>query len=338
MTDTAPRGYLLTCGTSLLGNLQALAPERSVGAEEPVRALLVQALSEVPSELLGAMRPRGFTYVPTLDGVLGDFPGLRGLASQVTADGTVASDIRALGAELESLGRRMCGEGSAGTPLRPEDPIALIVSDTPDGRTCGLLIASMTGRRIRVLTHDGELTETINGWIVEERPAHPDMPAQAAPVDLYVIPNLAVASEGAISDAAPWLAGAIARTVGGVVWDEHWSRVVENEAEISGGYKATLPLIHALLEYCAALHTARGITCVLRHEAAPDVWIRVGLRSLTRDELAQRHEELRVAGSGRRPKNELLLGFGWRYSDRSGVPRPELTPEGYGILAFPAPA
>jgi hypothetical protein len=335
------RGYLLTCGTSLLGNLQAHASKKPVGPEKPVGALLAQALSEVSSELFDAIRPgeNNFTYVPTLDGILRDFPGLRGLALQVTADGTVASDIRSLGAELESLGRRMCGQGLAGEELRPEDPIALIVSDTSDGRTCGLLIASMTGRRIRVLTHGGDRRETINGWdMTEECPAHPGMPAEAAPLDLYVIPNLAVVSEGAMSDAAPWLAGAIARTVGGVVRGDHWSEVVENEAEISGGYKATLPLIHALLEYCAALRTARRITCVLRHEAAPDVWIRAGLRSLTRDELAQRLEELREADLGRTPENPLLRGFGWRYSDGPGVPRPELTPEGYGILAFPAPS
>lgn len=330
-------GYLLTCGTSLLGNLRRPDPDKPVGA------VLAGALEDVAPEVRAAISPSHegqFTYEPTIDRVLHDFAGLRGVAMRITAEGTVAPDLRALGAELESLVRRMLGQGPLGSQeLRPEDPIALIVSDTREGLTCGLLIASMTGRAMRLLQHGGDPTETVKGWHVEEREAHPATPAGAAPFDVYVIPGLAATSESAISEAAPWLAGALARTVGGVDVDpgDAWPKVEQSQAEISGGFKATLPLVHALLEYCAALRTARPITCVLRHESAPDVWIRAGLRSLTRDELAQRLEELREVRLGMTPETRLLRGFGWRNSDRMDGGRPELTPEGYGILAFPEP-
>lgn len=330
-------GYLLTCGTSLLGNLRSPDPDRPVGA------VLTGALEDVADEVRAAISPpRGgqFTYEPTIDRVLCDFARLRGVAMRITAEGTVAPDLRELGAELESVVRRMLGQGPEGSQeLRPEDPIALIVSDTREGITCGLLIASMTGRAIRVLTHGGTPDETVTDWDVEVRPSHPDIPPEAAPFDVYVIPGLAATAEGAISEAAPWLAGALARTVGGVdvALGDAWPNVEQSQAEISGGFKATLPLVHALLEYCAALRTARPITCVLRHESAPDVWIRAGLRSLTGDELAQRLEELRDVRRGVMPETRLLRGFGWRNSDTSGGGRPELTPEGYGILAFPEP-
>jgi hypothetical protein len=219
-------GYLLTCGTSLLGNLRRPDPDKPVGA------VLAGALEDVAPEVRAAIPPSHegqFTYEPTIDRVLHDFAGLRGVAMRITAEGTVTPDLRALGAEVESLVRRMLGQGPAGSQeLRPEDPIALIVSDTREGLTCGLLIASMTGRAIRLLQHGGNPTETVNGWYVEERAAHPATPAGAAPCDVYVIPGLAATSEGAISAAAPWLAGAIARTVGGALNDDFWLAVDEN--------------------------------------------------------------------------------------------------------------
>jgi hypothetical protein len=324
-------GYLLTCGTSLLGNLPNLEPTGLVGA------VLGPALEAVAPDVRAAIPPgrkQPFTYRPTLGGVLQDFGGMRGAVMRIAAEGGVPSDVHSLGAELESIVRRMCGQEPSGAGrLRPEDPIALIVSDTPEGLTCGLLIASMTGRSIRVLTHRGGPQETVNGWDPEEHEAHPDMDVAAAPVEVYVIPNLATGTEDAISEAAPWLAGALARTVGGVLKDGYWSEVDESQAEISGGFKATLPLVHALLEYCAALGAGSRITCVLRHETAPDVWIRAGLRRLTKKELQQRLEELREVRAGRDPERRLLHGFGWRYDAVNGG-LPVLTPEGLGILAF----
>ncbi len=327
-------GYLLTCGTSLLGNLAS--PDR----DEPVGARLIEALDGVKPRLRAAIHPRPdrFTYEPTLAGVLDDFRGLRGIALPL-AGGDPEHELRPLGAELESLVRRMRGQGPEGSqPLRVDDPIALIVSDTPQGVTAGLLIAAMTGRSIRVLRHAGTPDETVNGWEVQRADAGPEADPAGAPIDVYVIPGLAARSERAVSDAAPWLAGALARTVGGVLSNEPWSVIERSEAEISGGFKATLPLVHALLEYCAPIAKA-PISCVLRHETAPDVWIRVGLRRLTRNELASRIEELRrvrdeeVLGEAER----MMRGFGWRESVTDSGSRNELTPEGWGILAFPSP-
>lgn len=330
-------GYLLTCGTSLLGSLRGLEPTGPVGA------VLAPALDAVARDVRAAVLPgRGqpFTYEPTLDGVLHDFTEMRGVAGRIAAEGVIPPDVRSLGAELESIVRRMCGQGPDGAEgLEQEDPIALIVSDTPEGLTCGLLIAAMTGRSIRVLTHRGSREETVNDWDCEVSEAHPDMDRGAAPIDVYVIPNLATGSEDAISEAAPWLAGALARTVGrcSVSSGGAWAEVARSQAEISGGFKATLPLVHALLEYCAALGTAGSISCVLRHESSPDVWIRTGLRRLTKDELRQRQEELREVAEGGRPDGGgLLRGFGWREAQTPAGPRRELTPEGYGILAFPS--
>jgi hypothetical protein len=326
-------GYLLTCGTSLLGNLAS--PDR----DEPVGARLIEALDGVESRLRAAIHPRPdrFTYEPTLAGVLDDFRGLRGIALPL-AGGDPEHELRPLGAELESLVRRMRGQGPEGSrPLRVDDPIALIVSDTPQGVTAGLLIAAMMGRAIRVLRHSGTPEETINGWEVELAEAGPGADPDGAPIDVYVIPGLATGSEGAISAAAPWLAGALARTVGRVLKNEHWSVVERSEAEISGGFKATLPLVHALLEYCAPIARV-PISCVLRHESAPDVWIRVGLRQLTRKELAMRLQEVREVRDGAVPEAQMMRGFAWRMSDSPTGPRIELTPEGWGILAFPPPS
>ena len=324
-------GYLLTCGTSLLGNLRRLDPEDSVGA------VLGPALAAIAPDVRAAILPghdEVFSYEPTLDRVLQDFAGMRGAVMRIAAEGGIPSGLRSLGVELESMVRRMCGQGPSGAEgLRADGPIALIVSDTPEGLTCGLLIASITGRSIRLLTHRGSPEETVNGWVTEEHEAHPDMDVAAAPVEVYVIPRLATGTEDAISEAAPWLAGALARTVGGVLKDGYWSGLHEVQAEISGGFKATLPLVHALLEYCAALRSNTRIMCVLRHETAPEVWIRAGLRRLLPSELDQRLVELREVRAGLDPEDELLRGFGWRYEDC----RPVLTPEGLGILAFPQP-
>ncbi len=323
-------GYLLTCGTSLLARL--VAPGR-----DPVGELLAGALADVDPMVLGAMSRDGFAYEPELRGVLADFAALRGLAMQLVEDER-GREPAALGAELESLVRRMRGQGPEGSrPLRVDDPIALIVSDTPQGVTAGLLIAAMTGRAIRVLRHSGTPDETIHGWEEELAEAGPGADPAGAPIDVYVIPALATGSERAVSDAAPWLAGALARTVGGVLRNELWSVIERSEAEISGGFKATLPLVHALLEYCAPIARA-PISCVLRHESAPDVWIRVGLRQLTRKELAMRLQEVREVRDGGIPEVQMMRGFAWRMSDSPTGSRTELTPEGWGILAFPPPS
>lgn len=322
-------GYLLTCGTSLLGNLVNPDPKK------PVAARLAAALDGVEPQLREAIHPRPerFTYEPTLRRVLDDFRGLRGLARDLVDDDP-EHELRPLGAELESLVRRMRGQGPEGSqPLGLDDPIALVVSDTPQGVACGLLIASMTGRAIRVLRHVGTREETVNGWDTESVEAGPGLP-DGAPIDVYIIQGLAADSEDAISEAAPWLAGALARTVGATVKDPHWSEVGRNEAEISGGFKATLPLAHALLEYCAPIASA-PISCVVRHESAPEVWIRVGLRRLTKKELSDRQAEVRIVRDGDIPDKQTMRGFAWRMTETPAGPRSELTPEGWGILAFP---
>jgi len=162
-------GYLLTCGTSLLGNLARPDPG------EPVGARLLAALDGVEPRLREAINPRPdrFTYEPTLSGVLKDFPRLRGIALDIVDD-DLDHELRSLGAELESMVRRMRGQGPEGSrPLGADDPVALIVSDTPQGVTCGLLIASMMGRAIRVLRHGGTPDETVHDWDTESVEARP---------------------------------------------------------------------------------------------------------------------------------------------------------------------
>jgi hypothetical protein len=339
-------GYVLTCGTSLTNSLKALLEPRSEegrrrNEDDPIGSLLLEGLDRIADGSRERLVQSFKEYEPTLQGMLGDFAGLRGLAQELLEPTTAAVEaeandaaLRSLGVELESLVRRARGRGPRkGLSIGPKDPIALLVSDTPDGTAAGLLVAFMTGRPVRLFRHqpDAEREDRapIGTWTSEVCPAHVQQLEDAAPVDVYVVPGLSVAAQ--ISDAAPWLARALIRTVAAHDDDPSWSGVQQVETELSGGFKATIPLIHSLLEYCAAI-TERRIRCVFRHERNSSNWIEAGLRGVSRKELREHLREVRQAKGREVPSvPRLLQGFAWTVQD--DVPEP--TPEGYGILEFP---
>lgn len=339
-------GYLLTCGMSVLGHLK---PDR-----KPVRPFRY-ALEGLPADLLEVLRQRGADPLePPLRDRLGDVAGaLSGvMRAAMEADGDAAARaaiLHGLGAELESLTRRGLDMGPRHTgdmptrPLSPDDPIAIVATPTPEGRLAATLVAIMSGRPVRVWVEDDPLGHPRESWTCDLEIAGNGVDGVA--VDVYVVPHLMIDVTGheagladvgaeAIRDSARWLAGALARTVGMTGRaDDPWSAVDAVEVELSGGYKATIPLLHTLLEYCAALRAAIPFRCVLRHDSAPGVWVSAGLRRISPEALELDLQELRRVREGRGPSGGELQGFGWEFVRPES---PRLTPEGEGILVLPS--
>lgn len=262
-------------------------------------------------------------------------------------EGDYGDGLQPLGVEAESLLRRWKGKGPRGRPLKDTDRVALLVSETFMGFLSGLVIATLIGRRVRVWCDSRPTPDRSDepgfaesdGWrelTVVSGPPDPAVDARA-PVDVFVIRGLTVEPEIALEialhgfrKAAIALCRALMVTVptGRAHIHEGWSEVRSVEVELSGGYKAMLPLIHSLLEYFSAF-VERDLSVFFRHEAAPDIWIESGLRRLEREEAEEDLEVLRRVRAGERPPTTRLCGFGWM--DRDG--EVELTPEGWGLLS-----
>jgi hypothetical protein len=355
-------GYVLTCGMSVL------ASRPRPDEEHPPEDALSQELRERWNRVTKGVRN---ALARSEDGTIdvGPYAVFAGVVSKALkgVEPPFGGALRALGVEAESLARRMvAGQGPVpGRVLRPDDPIALLVSDTDEGRLAGVIIARMLDRPVRMWERlqrpEGAAVDPAVDWV--EAPigsSGPDEHAAAegpVPVDLYVVAGLKVEDGEQLRSCAQWLSGALVRTVIGQENGEGaWRDVHDVEVELSGGFKATIPLIHTLLEYCAS-SSAAGVEVFLRHESAAGHWIRSGLRRMPQQILLRHLEELNTVRQEQillRHLEELntvrqeptpepdngrddgpeLRGFGWDYVDHAR----RLTPEGLGISVIPRPA
>jgi hypothetical protein len=215
------------------------------------------------------------------------------------------------------------------------------VSQTLDGVLAGLLIATVIGRGVRVW-RSPRPTSDVNEPLMDVWSQVPvisgreEVDGGAAAADVLIIDGLTVESEDdhpkQLRDSAVALCQVLIQTVP----DRQdridgWLDVQDIEVELSGGYKATLPLIYSLLGYFGAFIGEREIMVFLRHERAPDNWIPSALRRLPYEEVRRHLRELRRVREA--PDQDpwgtpMLHGFGW--IDRRGSR--DLTPEGHGIL------
>lgn len=298
-----------------------------------------------------AARQRGEDYVLTVESfdlrpIEEAFLGAALRAYAPPPDARYGMALRALGVEAESLLRRIHGNGPpcpAGgrTRLQANDRVALLVSQTLDGVLAGLLIATVIGRGVRVWRSPRPTSDVneplMDVWSqVSVISGQEEAGGDAVAVDVLIIDGLTVESEDdhpkQLRDSAVALSQALIQTVP----DRQdridgWSDVQDIEVELSGGYKATLPLIYSLLGYFGTFIGESEMMVFLRHERAPDNWIPSAIRRLPRDEVERHLEELRKVrqAPGQDPRGARMLhGFGW--VDRRGSR--DLTPEGHGIL------
>jgi hypothetical protein len=348
------RGLILTCGTSIVQNVRH-PPRNPRDVSAPLHSALHEAWERIASHyshLFEEAKARGDDHVPAdelLDlGRLEEaFFGKALGAHPPSADGRYDMALRALGVEAESLVRRVLGHGPPGpgggpTRLDAEDRVALLVSQTPDGVLASLLIATVIGRGVRVW-RSREPASGVDeplGDVWSQVPVtsgrEDGVDGGAAPVDVFIIDGLTVESPDdhprELRDSAVALCQVLMLTVPARRDRiDGWSDVQDVEVELSGGYKATLPLMQSLLGYFGTFVGEDGLTVFLRHERAPDNWIPSALRRLPRKEVERHLEELRQVREAPHQDpmgTSMLHGFGW--VDRRGSR--DLTPEGHGIL------
>jgi hypothetical protein len=350
--EAVKRGLILTCGTSIIINVgdPPRNPDDKSASLQSALHKSWQRVADHYGHLLDEAGARDKDHVLTVEQF-----DLRPLeeaffGAALRGDAAIADDrydmaLRALGVEAESLVRRIFGHGPPGptgdrTKLRGEDRIGLLVSQTLEGVFSGLLIATVIGRGVRVWRSPrptADLREPLfDVWsqvpVISGREADDD--DGEAPVDVFIIDGLTVESlddhPQELRNSAVALCQVLIQTVP-VAADriEGWSDVQDVEVELSGGYKATLPLMQSLLGYFGTF-VGDELTVWLRHERAPDNWIPSALRRLPRHEVKQHLRELRQVRerSDMEPDTLRLHGFGW--IDRRGLRL--LTPEGEGIL------
>ena len=349
------RGLILTCGTSVLATRH---PPRTPAEEaDPLRVVLHGAWQQVAPHYAGlvdeeqAARLHGEDHVLTVERFdlrpwEEAFLGTALSTTVPAADARYGMSLRALGVEAESLVRRIHENGpprpsGERTTLVDEDRVALLVSQTLEGVLSGLLIAMSIGRGVRVWRSPRptpDVGRPLND-VWTQVPIHSergDADGGAAPVDVFIIDGLTVESQDEhrkqLRDSAVALCQVLLQTLPAHADRiDGWSDVQDVEVELSGGYKATLPLMHSLLGYFGTFVGENELTVFLRHERAPDNWIPSALRRLPREEVKRHLRELRQVREAphRDPSGPLVLhGFGW--VDRRGSR--DLTPEGHGIL------
>ena len=317
------RSFVFTVGTSTIGNVSkhewvgigppawAEGPSRALTEDGYLHPWCVQALSS-------HVAAQAHSYVA------------RGAATIETA---ATDELRALGAEAESLARLALGQNEPAVAAFGRDEAAdalwLLASDTPKGVLSACVAALLIGRHPRI--------RPITAARTHDPVPLPDMPARAASTpfaEVVVVQGLGTHAEDAVPQASQGLARAL-RLASGV---EHRgadqpSPVDTVVADFSGGYKALIPIAVHFLEYLAALRhlftrAPERVQLWFRHELTPEVWHRVGLRQLGEGTLKAHTKELGRVARGFAPvESQGLEGFAYIH----GPDELELTDVGQGL-------
>lgn len=250
-----------------------------------------------------------------LDPFLVHAESLREEGSRLRQSGA-ASALRSLGAEAESLTRLARGDNPDIAPFTAADGLSLLASDTVAGVTAACIVAVLVGRW--PVLKDVSAEEGVT-----DIPARRLLlaPQDEPTADVFVIRDLHPNRAESIPRSSRALARALLDCA-----TSRGSEAPPVVAELSGGFKVTIPLLMSFLEYLGALsHRYPGrapsrVQAWFRHEKAPDIWHLAGLRRLDAASLDAHQREVVAALEGYAPPTNVLEGYAYRTQADGIVP------------------
>jgi hypothetical protein len=332
---TLTRTFLFTGGVSVFGGRLRPDGGRQRRAKELQIdvALLKPASGSSISEEDSALTAAGLEEFATLRVELVEhIERLLGAADQLAAateqrreqarSAGGGNPLYELGVEAESIVRRERGDDPRVEPMTGNDELVVLATDTVAGVAAATLTVLLSRRRPVYLVAS-------NSEPGEPQVVHDpiDVRNRGWPIGRIIIPSgLSPHTVRQIEDAAAALARSLRCA----------SLLCQGEAliiEVSGGYKAVIPLVLQIAEYLASIPAdtlSSDVSVWLRHEEEPDRWMRARLRAFDPATLNAHFHVLDDIDRGAVRPDRVLEGYGWE-RDGNGA---SLTSIGRGALTL----